>query len=59
MCTFHKIVNGDKITVQFHADDLKVWHKDQAVWTNFLDELRFNLDKKMNWQGTEDSYTNT
>ena len=34
------MVNGEHITVQFHVDDLKVSHKDQAVLDDFLDELR-------------------
>ena len=40
MCTFNKMVNGEQVTVQFHVDDLKVSHKDQAVLDDFLDELR-------------------
>ena len=39
-CTFNKMVNGEQITVQFHVDDLKVSHKDQAVLNDFFDELR-------------------
>ena len=39
MCTFNKMVNGKQITVQFHVDDLKVLHKDQAVLDDFFDEL--------------------
>ena len=40
MCTFNKIINGEQVTVQFHVDDLKVSHKDQAVLDDFLDEIR-------------------
>ena len=40
MCIFNKIVNGEQVTVQFHVDDLKVPHKDQAVLDDFLDKLR-------------------
>ena len=40
MCKFNKMVNGRQVTVQFHVDDLKVLHKDQAVLDDFLDELR-------------------
>ena len=40
MCTLNKMVNGEQEIFQFHVDDLKVSHKDQAV----LD----NLDKTMN-----------
>ena len=34
------MVNGKQITVQFHVDDLKVSHKDQAVLADFLTDLR-------------------
>ena len=40
MCTFNKMVSGEKVIVQFHVDDLKVSRKDQAVLDDFLDELR-------------------
>ena len=40
MCTFNKMVNGEQITVQFHVDNLKVSHKDQAVLEDFLSNLR-------------------
>ena len=40
MCPFNKMVNGEQITVQFHVDDLKVSHKDQAVLQEFLTNLR-------------------
>ena len=40
MCTFNKMVNTEQITVQFHIDDLKVSHKDQAVLEDFLSNLR-------------------
>ena len=40
MCTFNKIVNGEQTTVQFHVDDLKVSHKDQAVLEDFVSNLR-------------------
>ena len=40
MCTFNKMVNGEQITVQFHVDDLKVSHKDEAVLEDFLTNLR-------------------
>ena len=33
-------MNNKQITVQFHVDDLKVSHKDQAVLKDFLNELR-------------------
>ena len=36
MCTFKKMVDGEKITVQLHVDDLKVSHKDQAVLGDFF-----------------------
>ena len=39
MCTFNKIVNGEQITVQFHVDDLKVSHKEQAVLEDLLRNL--------------------
>ena len=39
-CTFNKMVNGEQLTVQFHVDDLKASHKDQAV----LDELMKDLN---------------
>ena len=40
ICTFNKMVNGEQVTVQFHVDDLKVSHKDQAVLDNFLNDLK-------------------
>ena len=40
MCIFNKMVNGEQVTFQFHVDDVKVSHKDQAVLDDFLDELR-------------------
>ena len=40
MCTFNKMVNGEQITIQFHVDDLKVWHKEQAVLEDFLKDWR-------------------
>ena len=40
MCTFNKMVNGEQITVQFHVDNLKVSHKDQAVLKDFFIDLR-------------------
>ena len=48
MCTFIKMVNGQQITVQFHVDDLKVSHKDQAVLEDFLKDLRDEFVKKTN-----------
>ena len=46
MCTFNKMMNGEQITVQFHADDLKVSHKDKAVLDDFLDKLRSELGQE-------------
>ena len=43
MCTFNKIVNFEQITVQFHVDDLKVSHKEQAVLEEFYKDLRDEL----------------
>ena len=40
VCTFNKMANSEHITVQFHVDDLKVSHKDQAVLEDFLGGLR-------------------
>ena len=40
MCTFNKMVNGEQITVQFHVDDLKVFHKEESVLEGFLGNLR-------------------
>ena len=34
------MMNGEHITVQFHVDDLKVLHKEQAVLEDFLKDLR-------------------
>ena len=34
------MANSEQITVQFHVDDLKVSHKDQAVLEDFLNKLR-------------------
>ena len=48
MCTFNKMVNGEQITVQFHVDDLKVSHKDQAVLEDFLSNLRNEFGQATN-----------
>ena len=40
------MVNGEQVTVQFHVDDLKASHKDQAVLDDFLDELRSEFGKE-------------
>ena len=57
MCTFNKMVNGEQITVQFHVDDLKVSHKEQAVLEDFLKGLRNEFGT--NYLKTKDSYMNT
>ena len=36
LCVFNKMVNGEQLTVQFHADDLKASHKEQKVLDNFI-----------------------
>ena len=43
------MVNGEQVTVQFHAVDMKVSHKDQTVLDDFLDELRgeFGQENKL------------
>ena len=46
MSIFNKMVNGEQITVQFHVDDLKVSHKDQAVLEDFLGDLRSEFGQK-------------
>ena len=40
ICTFNKMVNGEQKKVQFHVDDLKVSHKEQAILENFLSNLK-------------------
>ena len=40
MCIFNKMVNGEQIMVQFHVDDLKISHKEQAILEDFLKDLR-------------------
>ena len=40
------MVNGEKMTVQFWVDDLKVPHKDQAVLEDFLSDLRNEFGQK-------------
>ena len=40
------MVNGEQVIVQFHVDDLKVSHKDQAVLDDFHDELRSELGQE-------------
>ena len=40
MCTFNKMVNGEQITVQFHVDNLKVFHKEESILKEFLGDLR-------------------
>ena len=47
MCTLNKIVNGEKITSQFHVDDLKVLHKDHAVLDVFLNDLRSEIGQEI------------
>ena len=34
------MVKCEQIAVQFHIDNLKVSHKEQAVFNNFLDKIR-------------------
>ena len=40
LCTFNKMVNGEQLTIQFHVDDLKTYHKEQKVLDGFLNNLR-------------------
>ena len=40
------MVNNEQVTVQFHVDDLKVLHKDQAILDDFLDDFRSNFGKE-------------
>lgn len=44
-CTFNKMVNGEKIIVKFHVDDLKISHKQQCV-IDFLTGLRNKLGQE-------------
>merc|ERR1711966_624925 len=45
-CVANKIGNGSQCTIVWHADDLKVSHKDEAVVTYFAQELgRRNRNK--------------
>jgi hypothetical protein len=47
-CTFNKIINGEQVTVQFHVDDLKIYHKEQSVLDVILNDLdlKFSTKKK-------------
>ena len=40
MCKFNKMVNGEQVIDQSHVDDLKISHKDQSIFGDFLDRLR-------------------
>ena len=40
LCTFNKMVNGEQLTVQFHVNDLKAFHKEQKFLDGFLNDLR-------------------
>ena len=40
------MVNREQMSVQFHVDDLKVSHKDQAILDNFLDKLRSKFEQE-------------
>ena len=40
------MVNGEQITVQFHVDNLKVSHKEQAVLEDFLNDLMDEFGQK-------------
>lgn len=48
-CTWNKTVDGKKLTVQAHVDDLIALHKDQCVLDNFIRELNgvFGKEKKL------------
>ena len=39
-CTFNRMVHGEQLMVQFHVDDLKASHMEQAVLDEFLNTLR-------------------
>ena len=47
--TCNKTVNGNQLTVQFHADDLKVSYKDTSVLEEFLNDQRSDLGRKMKY----------
>ena len=53
------MVNGEKITFQFHVDDLKDSHKDQAVLDNFLDDLRSEFGHGDELTENKGLFTNT
>ena len=40
------MVNGEQVTVQFHVDDLKVLHKDQAELDDFLHDFKSEFGQK-------------
>jgi hypothetical protein len=42
------MINGSRITIQFHVDDLKISHMDQAVIDSVLNDLnnKFSTSKK-------------
>lgn len=45
-CTFNKIINGEQLTVQFHANDLKASHQDTKVLDEFLEDLQKEFGKE-------------
>jgi hypothetical protein len=47
-CTFNKMINGNQITIQFHVDDLKISHMDQAMIDSVLNDLnnKFSTSNK-------------
>jgi hypothetical protein len=47
-CTFNKMIEGNRITIQFHVDDLKISHMKQSVIDSVLDDLnnQFGTPKK-------------
>ena len=42
----NKSMSWIKLKVQFHVDDLKVSHKEQAILDNFLDKLRNEFEQE-------------
>ena len=58
-CTFNKMVDGEQLTVQFHVDDLKASHMDQAVLDKLMCDLKaiFGEQKPLaDTQGTIHEY---
>ena len=46
MCTFNKIINANKLIVQFHVNNLKVSHQSKQLLRNFVNVLQEEFGKE-------------